>query len=116
MEWLKTQFEWVLIQDPGSLLIAALGWPAVILCIWFSFAGVSFQKPRLLLIAALLSLPFSLYLLGANNWIGIAGPLIPLLLVAGWFTTKRKLTFISWSILGLLFSIFASLAYAVASQ
>ena len=116
MEWLKTQIEWFLIQDPSSLLIASLGWPAVFLCMLLSISGVYFQKPRLLIIAALLILPLSLYLLGANNWIGRIFPLFPVLLVICWYTTRHKLYLISWLILILPFSSFSFLAYLVANQ
>ena len=116
MEWLKSQFEWLLIQEPSSLLLASLGWPAVFLCMLLSVSGVYLQKPRFLIIAAILILPFCLYLLGANNWIGTIPPFIPLFLVICWYTVRRKLLIISWSILVLSFSIFSYLAYVIASH
>ena len=116
MNWLKTQIEWLLIQDPGSLFVASLGWPAICLSMLLSVSGVYFKKPRLLVIAATLILPVSLYLLGANNWMGKVFPLIPVLLVICWYTIRQKLYFISWSILILPFSSFSYLAYIVINQ
>ncbi len=116
MEWLKAQIEWYLIQDPSLLLIASLGWPAVFLCMLLSISGVYFQKPRLLIITALLILPLSLYLLGANNWIGRIFPLFPVLLVICWYTVRHKLFFTSLLILILPISGFSYLSYLVINQ
>ena len=116
MDWLKTQFELLLIQDPSSLLIVSLGWPAVILSMLLSISGIYFQKPRLLLVAAVLILPISLYFFGANNWIGKVFPLFPILIVVCWYTLRNKLLFITWSILILPLSMFSYLAFMVANQ
>jgi hypothetical protein len=113
MSWFNTQLESLLIQDPGSLLIATLGWPAISISSLLSVVGVYFKKSRLLIIAAILILPVSLYLIGANIWIGKIFPLFPLLLMVCWYTVKHKLFFTSWSILISVFSGFSYLAYIV---
>jgi hypothetical protein len=116
MDWLNSQIEWLLIQEPGSLLVASLGWPAISLSMLLSIAGVYFKKSRLLIIAALLILPVSLYLLGANNWISIIFPFFPVLLIACWYTVRHNLVITSWSLLIVTSSGFSYLAYLVINQ
>lgn len=110
MQWLESQFNWLLIQDKGSLLLALLGWPVVVLSMLLAISGVYFLKPRLLLIAAVLVLPMSFYLSGANNWIAIVAPLIPASLVISWYTTRRKLLFMAWPTMVFPYVIFMYLA------
>ena len=116
MNWLKTQIEWIMIQDPGSLLVAALGWPAVLLGLSLSVAGVVFKNSRLLIIAAVLILPLSIYLLGGNNWISRIFPIFPILLVICWYTVRRNLYLASWLILVVPITGFSYLAYLVINQ
>jgi len=113
MNWLKTQLEWLLIQDPGSLLVASLGWPAVFFSMILSISGVYLKKPLLLMFAAILISPISLYLLGGNNWIGKLFPLLPVLLSICWYTIRKKMYYTSWSILILTYSSFSYLVYLV---
>lgn len=44
------------------LLILIMGWPGILTSLGLSIAGVVRQQPRLLLIAALVALPFAWYL------------------------------------------------------
>lgn len=116
MYWFESQIEWLLIQDPSSLLVAFLGWPAVFLSMLLSVFGVYFKKPGFIIIAAILILPICLYLFGANNWIGKIFPFFPVLLVICWYTVRRKLYVTSWSILVLPYTSFTYLAYIVINQ
>ena len=68
---------------------AVLGWPAVAASLMLAAAAIVSRHPALLVVSALLAAPFGLYLGGAENWIAVAGPAIPLALLAGAYALKR---------------------------
>lgn len=57
-------------------------WPAVILGLLLADYGASSQRVFLPLISAVLGTPFSLYLVGAENWLWLTGLGIPISRVA----------------------------------
>jgi len=97
MDWLAEKVDWLLRQDPAAVAVAALGWPALILGLCLTAAGIAARKPLLIGTAFVLVLPVSIYLAGANNWMAVAGPLIPVAFTVSWHTTRRRRLVIAWA-------------------
>ena len=75
---------------------AVLGWPAVAASLMLAAAAIVSRHPALLVVSALLAAPFGLYLGGAENWMAVAGPAIPLALLAGAYALKRGWILLAW--------------------
>ena len=58
-------------------------------------AAIVSRHPALLIVSALLAAPFGLYLGGAENWMAVAGPAIPLALLAGAYALRGWI-FLAW--------------------
>jgi hypothetical protein len=74
------------------------GWPAILLSIAMSFAGILGRRPWLPAVAAVIASPFSLYLAGTPR-IGPMGFLIPLLLVACGVAIHYRRSSYAWMLL-----------------
>ena len=70
---------------------AVLGWPAVAASLMLAAAAIVSRHPALLVMSALLAAPFGLYLGGAENWMAVAGPAIPLALLAGAYAPQARM-------------------------
>ncbi len=92
------------------------GWPAVVVSVVLAAAGILFRLPVLLLVAGVLAAPFSYYLSGAESWVALAGPAIPLTLFAGGYAVKRRLWWVAWCLLAPFVGVAIWLAVGVVSQ
>ena len=92
------------------------GWPAAVVSLVLAAAGIVFRIPVLLLVSGVLAAPFSYYLSGAESWAGLAGPAIPLTLVAGAYAVKRRLSWIAWCLWVAFVVVAVSLAVGVVDQ
>ncbi len=74
------------------------GWPAILLALVLSVAGIAKRMPLLLAAAAVIAAPFSLYLAGSPRigWIGLG---IPLLLAAAGVAVHYRRPQIAWPLL-----------------
>ncbi len=74
------------------------GWPAIMVSIALSVTGIVRQRPKWLVIAAIVALPFSLYLAGspAFGWLGLS---IPLLLAGAGVASRYDRPIVAWSLL-----------------
>ena len=74
------------------------GWPAILLSIALSAVGIVRKRPRWLVVAAIVALPFSLYLAGtpAFGWLGLS---IPLLLAGASVASRYDRPIVAWSLL-----------------
>ncbi len=88
----------------------AFGWPAVVVSLVLAIAGIVAKKPFLLVVSAVLTVPLSYYLSGAQSWMAFAGPTILVTLLAGAYAVKRGLLWVAWC----LFSMFAGTAFGLA--
>lgn len=94
-----------------------LGWPAVFLSVTLAVAGIMSRKPGLIVVAAVLAAPFSLYLsAGWNNgiWVSVALAALPLTFVAAAYAVKQRRPWLAWCLLvpfvGVVVRLFIHLA------
>ena len=79
-----------------------LGWPAVFLSVTLAVVGIVSTKPGLVLVAAVLATPFSLYLsAGWNNgiWVSVVFAALPLTFVAAAYAVKHRRPWMAWCLL-----------------
>ncbi len=91
------------------------GWPAVLLALVLSAAGITRNKPVFLVAAAAIVTPFSLYL-AANPGIGRIGLAIPLLLIGAGVAVHYRQTAVTWSLFTPVVVAMAWLAIVVMRQ
>jgi len=96
-----------------AFAIICFGWPAIIASILLAIAGLLMKKPRLLVIAGVVFLPFTYYL---SN--GLRNPLVimPFLLFASAFAIRRQNTRLAWLLLAPLLIVTLWLAFVVLTQ
>jgi hypothetical protein len=90
------------------------GWPAVVVSMGLAAVGVVLRTPALLVVSGVLAAPFSYYLSGGESWVAVAGPAIPLTLVAGAYAVKRRLRWVAWCLLAPFLGVAIWLAVSVA--
>jgi len=81
-----------------TLLLPYLGWPAMALGICIAFIGILLQKPKFVLVGTILTIPMCLYFFGANNWISVVFPSMPLILVCSWIAVTKMKKSVSWGL------------------
>ena len=91
------------------------GWPAILVSIALSAMGIVRRKPKWLVVAAFIALPFSLYLAGSPlfGWLGLT---IPLLLVGASIASYHERPRVAWSLLAPFVGISGWLAILVISE
>lgn len=91
------------------------GWPAIIGAIALSVVGIVRRKPKLLVIAAFVSLPFSFYLAGSPvfGWLGL---IMPWSLAGTAVAIYHRYTKLAWSLLAPFVGVSGWLAILVISQ
>ena len=91
------------------------GWPAILASIALSAIGIVRKRPKWLVVAAIVALPFSLYLAGspAFRWFGVA---IPFLLVGASIASNYDKTRIAWTLLAPFVGVSGWLAIAVMTE
>ena len=96
-----------------------LTWPAVFLSVTLAVVGIVSRKPGLIVVAAVLAAPFSLYLsAGWNNgiWVSVVFAAFPLTFVAAAYAVKRRRPWIAWCLLVPFVGVALRLAIHVISQ
>jgi hypothetical protein len=86
------------------------GWPAILVSLALCIAGLLFKRVLLVILGALLFVPFSLYLSGYPT-VRAAALLLPLCLFGAAYALYRKKTLISWLLI--LPALLASAGMAV---
>lgn len=96
-----------------AISIICFGWPAIIASILLSIAGLLMKKPKLLVIAGIVLLPFTYYL---SN--GLRNPLVitPFLLFTSAFAISRQNVRLAWLLLAPLLIVTLWLAFVVLTQ
>ena len=94
---------------------AILGWPAIILAIAMGVIGVMRHKPALPIVAAVLLLPITLYLVGSPR-IGWMGLLPPALLLGSAAATWKGQSKVAWLCLIPVMAVVVWFAVLVASN
>ena len=91
------------------------GWPAIMVSIALSVTGIVRQKPKWLVIAAIVALPFSLYLAGSPvfRWLGLA---IPFLLVGASIASYYDKSRVAWTLLAPFVGVSGWLAIVVMTE
>ena len=91
------------------------GWPAILISLALSVMGIVRKRPGWLVVAAIIALPFSLYLSGSPvfGWLGLG---IPLLLPGASIAIYYGQTIVAWSLLAPFAGVSGWLAIAVMSQ
>lgn len=91
------------------------GWPAVIVALGLSLTGVVRRKPGWLLVAVILVVPISFYLVGSPRfwWLGIC---VPLLLSGAAIATHFRQFTLAWLLLLPFAGTFTWLALLVMKQ
>ena len=91
------------------------GWPAILTSIALSVMGIVRGRPKWLSAAAIIALPFSLYLLGSPlfRWFGLA---IPFLLAGAGFAIYKSRTRLAWLLLTPFIGVSGWLAILVMSE
>lgn len=91
------------------------GWPAVIVTLLLSVAGIARKKPVLLVIATIVVAPFSFYLMGSPRF-GLVGLMIPLCLLGSSIAVHRRYMALAWLLLVPFVSVVGRLAFVVLSR
>ncbi len=91
-----------------------LGWPAIVLALVLAITGIARDRSALLVTAAILITPMSLYVAAAPRF-GIAILILPLLLVGAAAAVRRSSRNIAWLALFPVVSFYGWLALMVAS-
>jgi hypothetical protein len=96
-----------------ALVQIVFGWPAIIIAILLSVAGVWLKKPGLLIASAIVSVPFTYYV---SN--GFRSPLIliPVFELGAAYALMRQSNKIAWLLIAPLLIVAAVLAYTVLTQ
>jgi len=91
------------------------GWPAVIVALILSVAGIVRKKPIWLFVAAVILIPITIYLIGSPRigWVGLA---IPLLLSGGGIAVRRRRQGLAWALLAPVVGAFVWLAIIVMGE
>ena len=98
----------------GELFIQMVfGWPAIIISILLSIAGVWLKRATLLVIAGIVIIPFTYYLSG-----GFRSPAVvmPLFHFGSAYATLRQNQRLAWALIAPLVIISVVLAYVVLTQ
>ncbi len=96
-----------------TIIQIVFGWPAIIVTILLSIAGLILKKPALLIVSGFICIPFTYY---ASN--GLQNPfvILPLLQFVSAFAITRQRQVIAWLLIVPLVAISMMLAYAVLTQ
>ena len=91
------------------------GWPAILGAIALSATGIIHGRPKLLIVGAVISLPFSFYLAGSPvfGWLGF---IMPSSLVASAIASYHHHSGIAWSLFAPFVAVSGWLALLVLSQ
>ena len=91
------------------------GWPAILVSIALSVMGIAGGRPKWLFAAAIIALPFSLYLAGspAFRWFGLV---FPFLLVGAGIFIRHRHTTVAWFLLAPFVGVSGWLAILVMNQ
>ncbi len=92
-----------------------LGWPAILVSLGLSGIGIVRRRPKWLVVAAIVVVPFSLYL-AISPGFGWLGLIIPLLLSGASIAIYYHHTRTAWSLLAPFVGVSGWLAIAVMSQ
>ena len=95
--------------------VILFGWPAILVALALSVMGVVRKRPKLLVVAAIVVVPFSLYLAGSPG-VGWRGLIIPLLLSGASISIYHHHTRVAWFLLAPFLGVSGWLAIAVMSQ
>ncbi len=74
------------------------GWPAILLAMGLTVLGIIKRSPALIVVAAVIATPFSLYL-GGSPRIGWFGFMIPVLLLGSSIAVRHRRLEIAWLLL-----------------
>ena len=91
------------------------GWPAVIVTLLLSVAGIARKKPSLLVIATIVVIPFSYYLMGSPRF-GLVGLIIPFCMLGSSIAVHRRYMALAWLLLVPFVGVFGRLAMMVLRQ
>jgi hypothetical protein len=98
---------------PDAISIICFGWPAIIISILLSLAGVLMKRPNLLMIAGIICIPFTYYLSG-----GFRNPavIMPFFLFGAAFAIHRQKNRLAWLLIAPLLIVSMWLASVVLTQ
>jgi hypothetical protein len=104
----QTMFTDVLVQ-------IVFGWPAILATLTVSALGVALKRPWLLLVGAVIFIPFSYYLSGAPGslWLPI---LLPISLAFAGYAVYKGLHTMAWLLISPAFFVSLWLAVVVLTQ
>lgn len=91
------------------------GWPAIITSLALSAAGILWRKPVMLVIGAVVCIPYAWYLSGYQA-IRSAAILLPLLTGSAAYAIHKDKTNFAWLLLSPIILVSAGLAYIVITQ
>ncbi len=97
------------------LVIFIFGWPAIILSLAVSGAGIFRKRPWMLMVGGLLCTPFAWYLSGYPA-VGFLGLLLPFFQFGAAWAVYKKRNILAWALLLPLVSVSVILATLVLTQ
>ena len=92
-----------------------LGWPAILVSLALSVIGIVRRRSKWLVVAAIIVVPFSLYLFGTPRFTWIA-LVFPVLLFGASIAIRRSLPWLAWSLFVPFVGFFGWLAVIVMSE
>ena len=95
--------------------VILLGWPAILIALILSVTGLVGTRPKWLFAAAIVIIPFSLYLAGTPRfrWFALV---FPLLLIGASIAVRRSHHWLAWTLFIPFAGFFGWLAVIVMSE
>ncbi len=95
--------------------VILFGWPAILMAIVLSVMGIVGTRPKWLVVAAIVIIPFSLYLAGTPRfrWIALV---FPLLLFGASIAVRRSHLWLAWTLFVPFVGFFGWLAVIIMSE
>ena len=98
------------------VIIAIVGWPAIITSLLLALSGLVFKKWVLLVIGGVVALPFSAFYMGGYLHSFFVGALLTLGHFAAAFSVYKKRLAIAWALMLPFTALVVMLAYVVLNQ
>jgi hypothetical protein len=96
-----------------ALVQIIFGWPAIITSILLSIAGVLLKKPKFLVAAGIIGIPFAAYLTAGSR---LPGLLLPVFQFGSAYAVRRQKILMAWLLIAPMIISAAMLAFVVLTQ
>ena len=96
-----------------ALVQIIFGWPAIITSILLSIAGILLKRPKLLIVAGFIGIPFTAYLTAGSRWPGL---LLSVFQFGSAYAVRQQKFLMAWLLIAPMIISAVLLAYVVLTQ